>query len=54
MGLIGSNGKKGFRLCKKDFMCEICITTVLKSVARLGLVKTDDPSVSVCVCNGVL
>jgi hypothetical protein len=42
-----NNGKKGIRLCKEELMCETGITTALKSVARIRLVKTENPYVCV-------
>jgi hypothetical protein len=33
--MIENNGKKGIGLCKEDFMCEMGITSVLKSIARI-------------------
>jgi hypothetical protein len=45
--------KKGIRLCKEDLMCcsysEIGTIPVLKSVARIRPVKTEDTSVCVTV-----
>jgi hypothetical protein len=38
-----NNGKKGISLCEEDVICEAGKTTVLRSVARIRVVKTEDP-----------
>jgi hypothetical protein len=43
-----NNDKKGSRLCKEDFMCAT-VTDSYKSVARIRLVKSENPSACVTV-----
>jgi hypothetical protein len=43
---LQNNGKKGIRLCKEDFMCDLNLQRdCYKSVARIRLVKTENTSV---------
>jgi hypothetical protein len=41
VGSWQNNGKKGIRRRKEDFMCETGTTTVMRTVARMRLVKTE-------------
>jgi hypothetical protein len=43
--MIENNGKKGIRLCKEDFMCDLKLQwDCHESIARIQLVKTEDTS----------
>jgi hypothetical protein len=46
---LEGDSKKGIRLCQEDFVCELKLGETDKSVARIRLVKTENPSVCATV-----